>query len=141
MAIVIPSEGQIEILKRVLYGNAGAENLSLRLFSNNYTPVVGSVLANFTEATFTGYAAITLTSSQSGGTWAVPTNSSSLSQSTYGTTATWTATTDQTIYGWYLVGVSSNKVYAAQAFGAGKPLVGASSDQLSIIPKLQLQSI
>lgn len=140
--MVIPDEGKIQHLARSLYGNASGENMSLRLFKNNFTPVAGSVLADFTIADFTGYASITLTGSQSGGTWSVPVISGGVAVSIYGTSATFTITAGtQTIYGWYLVGVSTNKVYAAQAFGAGKALDGASSDQLVIIPTIQFNQI
>jgi hypothetical protein len=139
--LVIPNEGKIEWMKRALYGNAGSENLTLKLFSNNVTPGETDTAATYTEATFTGYAAATLTSSQSGATWAVPTIATNIAQSAYGTATTWTATTDQTIYGWFIVGASSGKCYAAQAFGAGKPLAGATSDQLTVTPVLQLTHI
>lgn len=139
--VVIPLEGAIEILKRILYGNAGAENLSLRLFKNNFTPGLTSTGADFTVATFTGYANITLTSSQAAGTWAVPTSSTPYALSTYGTLASWTATTDQTIYGWYLVGATSGKVYAAQLFSSPRVLVGAQSDTITLTSKLQVTSI
>lgn len=136
--ITIPDEGKIEWLKRGLYGNAGSENLTLKLFKNNITPADGDSSATYTVADFTGYSDKTLTSSQSGSTWAVPTASGGKGTSTYGTTQTWTATSDQTIYGWYALFASSGKVAGAQAFGAGKPLTGANSDQLSIIPRWQL---
>src|SRR5438132_1401876 len=35
-------------------------NMQLHLFKNNYTPVEGSTVANFTEADFGGYAAVSL---------------------------------------------------------------------------------
>ncbi len=136
MAIVIPDAAEVEWLKRALYANAGSENLSLRLFSNNVTPAESDVAGTYTEATFTGYAAKTLTSSQSGATWAVPTTSSGTTSSQYGTNQTYSPTTSQTIYGYYLLFSTSGTIAGAEAFGAGKPL--ANGDSLLIVPKLQL---
>ncbi len=138
MSIMSPNEGKQEILARVLYGNAGSENLSLRLFKNNVTPAETDTTATYTVANFTGYSNQTLTSSQAAGTWPVPTVASNLASSTYATTITWTATSDQTIYGYFIVGASSGKTYFSQAFASPKSLVGADSDQISIIPKIQL---
>lgn len=139
MSIVIPDAAKVEWLKRALYGNAGSENLSLRLFKNNITPADSDVAGTYTVADFTGYSNVTLTSSQSAGTWAVPTAVSNKATSTYGTNATWTATSDQTVYGWYMLFSSSGIIAASQAFaGGGKALVGANSDQLTIVPRLQL---
>lgn len=138
MSMMIPNEGKLEWAKRALYSNSGSENLTLKLFQNNISPAETDTAATYTEATFTGYVAVTLTSSQSAGTWAVPTTSSNLAVSQYGTNAVFTAASDQTIYGWFIVGASSGKCYASQAFGAGKPLAGATSDQLTIVPVMQL---
>lgn len=138
MAIVIPDAAKIEWMKRLLYANAGSENLSLRLFKTNVTPADSDTAGSYTVADFTGYSNTTLTSSQSGSTWPVPTASANKGTATYGTTASWTATSDQTIYGWYMVFSTSGIIAAAQSFGAGKPLIGASSDVISIVPRLQL---
>lgn len=138
MAAMVPDEGKIEWAKRALYATSGSEDLSLRLFRNNITPAETDTTATYTVATFTGYSNQTLTSSQSGSTWSVPTTSANIASSTYGSSAiTWTATTDQTIYGYYIVSATGGKTMLSEAFGAGKPLVGASSDTLSITPKIR----
>lgn len=138
MSIVIPDAGKIEWLKRALYANAGSENLSLRLFQNNITPADSDVAGTYTVATFTGYSNQALTSSQAAGTWAVPTASSNLGTSTYGTVITWTATTDQTIYGWFILFATSGIISMSQRFDSSRSLVGANNDQISIIPRIQL---
>lgn len=133
MPIVVPDAAEVEWLKRALYANAGSENLSLRLFSNNITPAESDVAGTYTEATFTGYAAKTLTSSQSGSTWGVPSTSGGLTTSTYATNQVYSPTTSQTIYGYYLLFATSGIIAGAEAFGAGKPL--ANGDQLTVTPK------
>src|SRR5262249_6769063 len=74
--------------------------LTIRLFKNNYTPVVTSVLGDFTQATFPGYAADTLND------FGAPyINADSEAQSDTGV-HTFTCTGvpsggSQSIYGWY----------------------------------------
>lgn len=135
--ITIPDAAKIEWMKRLLYANAGSENLSLRLFKNNITPADTDVAGTYTVADFTGYSNVTLTSSQAAGTWPVPTASGNKGTATYGTIATWVATSDQTVYGWYMLFGTSGTIAAAQAFGGGKALVGANSDQISVVPRFQ----
>lgn len=137
MSIVLPDAAKIEWAKRSLYGNASAENISQRLFKSNTTPADSDVTATYTVADFTGYSNFTLTSSQSGGTWAVPTASAGIVSSIYGTTNTLTATTDQTIYGIFGVFATSGIISYAQAYGVGRALIGANSDQISVINRLQ----
>ena len=64
MAIVVSNSGEVEMLTLLLAGN-----LTYHLYSNDYTPVEGSVVGNFTEATLAGYSAETIT----GGTWTIGT--------------------------------------------------------------------
>lgn len=53
MALKVPNIGLEELLPLLTAELAGAE---VCLFENNYTPVAGSLVGNFTEATFPGYA-------------------------------------------------------------------------------------
>lgn len=138
--IVMPSAGRIEALRRFLY--AGPENLSLRLFKNDYTPVEASLTTDFTVADFTGYASQTLTASQSASTWAVPTDSSGSANSIYGSSPiSWTAASDQTIYGWYLVGVTSGITYLAERYEEPQLLYAASSTVIRFTPKLKFRGL
>lgn len=87
---------------------------TIHLFSNNYNPLPTSVVADFTEAVFTGYAA------QPVAGW----NANQLSQdgsvSTDATTVlTWVGPNDptgQTIYGYYVLsaGMGTPLVYAVR---------------------------
>lgn len=104
-------------LERILNTGPGAtpENLILRVFKNNITPASTMTVGDFTEATFTGYLAVTLTSADwtisHDGTFAFATASS-------GVMFAASATTDETVYGYYITGVSSQVLYWAQAFPA-----------------------
>ncbi len=136
MALLAPYVGEVELLKRLLYANSGSENATLKLYSNNYTPAAGDTAGSYTEATFTGYSAKTLTSTQSGGTWAVPATVSTVTSSTYGTTLTWSPTSSQTIYGYFVVGASSGILWWAELFASSKNL--SNGDTLNLTAKLQL---
>lgn len=139
MSAMVVNEGKIVWLARGLYSNAASEDLVLKLFKNNVTPGETDTAATYTVADFTGYSNTTLTSSQSGSTWAVPTTSSNIASSIYGSSVvTLTATSDQSIYGYYIVSASGGKCMLSEAFAAAKNLVGASSDTISITPKIKL---
>ena len=51
---VAPVDGRMITAKAMLMDNVAP--LRMILYSNNYTPVAGSVLASFTRASFSGYA-------------------------------------------------------------------------------------
>lgn len=56
MSVYVPNSSELALLHRILdVGNCVAH-----LFVNNYVPVEGSALANFTEMSTLGYASITL---------------------------------------------------------------------------------
>lgn len=138
MALLAPDVGEVELLKRLLYATAGSENFTLKLFKTNVTPAEGDTAGSYTVADFTGYSDKTLTSSQSGSTWAVPSTSAGVTSSTYGggTPQSWSPTSSQTIYGYYVVGATSTVLLWAEAFASSKNL--SSGDTLQLTPKLQL---
>ncbi len=136
MALVIPDAAEVVWLTRALYGDASAEDLSLRLASNNITPAESDVAGTYTVATFTGYANKTITSSQSGSTWAVPTTSAGTTSSTYATTQTWSPTSSQTLYNLYYLFATSGTIAAAESLGGARTV--ANGDSFSIIPKFEM---
>lgn len=136
MALLVPDVGEVELLKRLLYGNAGRENWTLKLYKNNVTPAEGDTAATYTEADFTGYTSKTLTSTQSASTWAVPSTTSGTTSSQYGTAQTWNASPAQTVYGYFVVGASSTILLFAEVFGTAKNLV--SGDTLTVTPRFEL---
>lgn len=103
----------------------GGTNLTLCLYKNNVTPTVTDVLGTYTEATFTGYASVTLL----GGTWAV---GSGPVIATYAT-QTFTSTANQTlqqIYGYYLKR-GANLVFA-ERFTDGPYSIVNNGDSISV---------
>jgi aspartokinase len=135
MALLVPDVGEVVLLASILYPASG-ENWTLKLYSGNVTPAETDTAASYTEATFTGYTAKTLTRTQSGATWAVPTTSTGTTSSTYGTAQVWSPTTSQSIYGYYVVGATSTTLLFAELFSSVKNL--ANNDTLTVTPRFQL---
>ena len=106
-----------------------AGNLSLRLFSNNFSPSGTSVLGDFTEATFTGYAAITLT----GGAWV--TTAGGPATAVFAQQAFSIGTSAQTIYGYYIVHVASGTVWR---YGRFPSALSATANAIKVTPTIGL---
>ncbi len=122
----------------MLYGNASSENGTLKLYKTNVTPAETDTAGSYTVADFTSYVDKTLTSSQSGSTWAVPTTSSGVTSSTYGggTPLSWSPGSTQTVYGYYVVGATSGTLWWAELFASSKNL--SSGDVLNLTPRMEL---
>jgi len=108
-ALLVPDEGEVNLLSHSLNKIASAD-VKLRIFTNNYTPVEGSVYADFTEATADGYAGITLT----GASWTIATDTG-VTTATYAQ-QTFTFTAASTNYGYYVVNNAGNKILWAERF-------------------------
>jgi hypothetical protein len=81
---LLPDEGLANQLQYILSDPiSGVINWKLLLFVNDIVPDFGTVLADLTEATWTGYSSVILDRS----TWTTPTVSAGCATSTYGTTA------------------------------------------------------
>jgi hypothetical protein len=145
MSMIVLHTGQVQ-LETDLLGGGSLENWSLRLFSTSHTPADTDTLSTYTaiEASFTGYAAKTLTRSLTGSTWSTPTisgttidTSSSNAKSSYGSSAqSWSATSAQTIYGYFWSGVTSGVGICAEAFASSISLTNPST--LNLTPVLEL---
>jgi hypothetical protein len=112
MANLVLQQGDEKILNVLRLANDPLA--TLRLFQNNHVPAVGDVNANYTEATFSGYASVAL------GTW----NPAFLNGSNQGeidaAPATFThnaGATTNLIYGAYVTDNAGDVIYA-ERFGA-----------------------
>lgn len=133
MALLISTEGQLELLDKMLKDALSSdENYILKLYRNDYTPVLGSTSAAFTEANFGNYSAKTLTRAN----WAAATTNGSVAQTTYATQAWTVATTGNTIYGYWIEAGTSGKVLWAERFGTSRVL--ADTDVLNVTPLVTL---
>ena len=110
MALKVPDVGEVLLLSYAL-DKVVPGNVFLRLFTNNYTPVEGSVYASFTEATAAGYGEIEL----EGNDWTIATSTgvttASFAQQTF------TLTAASTNYGYYVVNNAKNQVLWAERYG------------------------
>lgn len=138
MALVVPNEGELELLDKMIKDALSSdEDYILKLFQNNYTPDADAASGSFTEASFTNYAAKTLART----TWnAAVTNGSGRGETSYGASPqAWTCgASGNTVYGYWVEGASSAKVLWAERFGTSRVL--ASGDILNIQPKFTLHS-
>jgi len=108
-ALLVPDEGEVNLLSHALNKIASAD-VKLCLFTNNYTPVEGSVYADFTEAVAAGYARITLT----GASWTI-TTTTGVTTATYAQ-QTFTLTAASTNYGYFVINNAGDKVLWAERF-------------------------
>jgi hypothetical protein len=128
--LVCPDVGEVLALKRLTYQNPA--DLTLKLYKTNVSPAESDTNATYTIADFTGYSNVTLTATQAGGTWAVPTTSSGTSSTTYAQ-QTWTLTgTSQTIYGYNIL--EGTTLFVAELFATARTL--GDTDQLKLTPRL-----
>ena len=115
----------------MIVNKTAAQDLSLRLFSNNITPADTDTAATYTQATFAGYAAIALT----GANW----NTASGGNITYNAQQTFTRSTTGTvenIYGYYVVqSVSGILLYSERDATAPAPVTNA-GDAVKLTPAI-----
>lgn len=131
MSIKVPNVGETLLLE---YLRGYLNTLTLRLFQNNYTPVDGSVIGSFTEATFDGYAAIALT------TFAAAYQNVSAKAETDAALAVFLmtgSTTPNTIYGYYVT-IGSSQVIFAERNPLGGQLMSAVGDIYPVYPRFTL---
>lgn len=132
MALVLSNEGEEQILN-IFFGKISAENLVVKLYTNDYTPVEASVPGSFTEHSTFGYTAQTVLPAA----WTITPG-----DPTYGTTAdvvfSFTGAAGNT-YGYYIVGATSGKLYWAERFGNGVINIQNINDQIRIPLKFGLE--
>ena len=132
MTIKVPNEGELKIIEWALNDDSttAPEDFTLEIFKNDYTPVDTSTGSDFTAATFTGYSAATLTR----GSFSGPTtNAQGKAELTY-TEQQWDASSDETVYGYWVRGATSGTVIWAERFSGARPLTNG--DTIRIVPKI-----
>lgn len=130
MAIVFANVGEVLAMTWGFKSTSAPENLTLKIFSNNYTPVAGSTAGSFTECAISGYSAKTITRSS----WGDPsTNGSGKAEMAYAA-QTWTFTGSGTCYGIFVVGATSGTLIYAELFSSARTVT--SGDSLTYTPKL-----
>lgn len=135
MAGICPNEGEMKILEH-LVNKTAPENLILRLFQNNVTLADTVTSASFTEATFTGYSAITLTGASWGAASSGNPSTIAYAQQTFTSSA---GSQSQTIYGYYLQQTTSGKVLFAEKFTGTPPVIQNNGDTIKVTPTITLK--
>jgi hypothetical protein len=146
MALLVPHEGDVQLLNDLL-GGGSLENWQLGLFNASITPAETDTASTYTshETAFGGYSRKTLQRTMSSTAWNTPVSQApsgtppwssrtQVGHSQYGDAPqTWTVgATGDTLYGYFIIGVNSGKLIAAEAFATPRTL--ASGDTLSITP-------
>jgi hypothetical protein len=129
MALNVPDTGE-NIALEVLVNKTAAQNLVLNLFQNNITPSDTDTTATYTAATFTGYAAITLT----GASW----NAASAGTIAYSAQQTFTSTgvVANSIYGYYVTQVTSGTLVWSERDASAPFSIANVGDAVKITPTI-----
>jgi hypothetical protein len=133
MALLVPNVGEGLMLEHIT-GKTAVENLLLKLFQSNTTPGETDTAGTYTEATFTGYAAKTLT----GASWTITTGAptyASYAEQTFTSTA---GSQNQAIYGYYVVGATSGTLYWSERFTDGPYTIVNNGDAIKVTPYIEL---
>jgi hypothetical protein len=132
MTLIVPNEGELLLGKRAL-NHTAADNVVLRLYSNDVTPAAADTVATYTEVVVAGYAAKTLT----GASWSWATVSGKAEGSYAEQTFTFTAA--GSAYGWFLTNAAGTTLLAAERFATAPQTIGA-ANPISVTPKLTFSS-
>ena len=127
MALVVPNEGKEQLLK-ILVNKESPSNVVLKLFRNNYNPVAGSKVGDFTESNTTGYVKKTLT----GASWTVVEGLASYAQQTF------TYTGGGTHYGYYITNNAEDTVLWAERFSDAPHTIPSGGGTEKVTVKLAL---
>lgn len=131
--LITTQQGELDLMSviQTALKVAGAFASTLKLFQNDFAPTRFSVAADFTEATFTGYAAVAQA-------WAVGPYVNGAGQvEMQSASHNWTPTdgvNPNTIYGWYLVATGGD-VICAQRFDNPRAMLGP-TNSLTLLPSL-----
>lgn len=87
----------------------------LKLFKNNFTPNYDNLLADFTEATFPGYAAISAATTPASGIDSL-TGNLVVSWNNGSAFTAGTIVTPETVYGWYITNTAETTCLVAARF-------------------------
>lgn len=132
MALLVPNNGEGDALE-FFVGKANATAPILRLFQNNITPAETDTAATYTEATWTGYAAITLT----GASWGAPSegapSSIAFAQQTFTSSA---GSQNQSNYGYYMTRTTSGRIMLAERFSDGPYVIVNLGDEIKVTPTI-----
>lgn len=115
MPIVLQLAGRARELNAYLRNANVNDTFRYHLYSNNYTPLVSSVLADFTELAGAGYAYQNVAAAA----WGVPTDDGTCANSAAGNlTFTMTGASGESAYGYFVTSVADGALLWSEKFAA-----------------------
>lgn len=133
MALKVPDVGELVLLAAL---QTPFNTYVLHLYVNNYTPDDSSVAGNFTEASFPGYASITLN------TWGTPFTNGSNKGEIDETDRVFTRTAgagSQDVYGYYIT-TGPGVLGWAERNPSGPVTIATTGDIYAVLPRFTLNS-
>lgn len=129
MNMVAPDAGKLALLYW-LFGSDGSDlpDMTIHGFKNDYTPVNGSLLANFIESDFPGYSALAILRANFGAPFLVA-NVAYIEQSV-APLFDCSGGTGQNMYGWYLTEDVDDTVVLAQRFDTPRNMTNGSQESI-----------
>lgn len=132
MTLLVPNNGEGDGLEYFVNKSA-PQNLVLRLYTNNVTPAETDTAASYTEASGSGYSAITLT----GTSWGSPTEGAPSSIAYAQQTFTFTGALGN-VYGYFMTRATSGRIALAERFTDGPYNIANNGDQIKVTPQITL---
>lgn len=135
MANLVISGDELQRQLVVIKAYLGATD-KVRLFQNNHTPVVGDSVGDYTEATFGGYAAITLD------TWGSVSYATGVAR-ILEILRTWTysGTPTNNIYGYYVTNSTGSQLRWAQLAAGGPFAINTVGMVVAVQPQYTFQNL
>jgi len=133
--LLVPNVSEMSVLN-VLSTAFNAAALHYHLYHNNHTPADNDVLADYTEATFDGYALKVVN------TFA-PAILIAGRAYTAADPLLWTATggvTPNSVFGYYVTDASDVTLYWAELFTGGPIVIDSLGDTVPLVPSFTLRS-
>ena len=132
---LIPNVGE-EYMLKVVTNTIQNEAVVARLYKNNVTPASTMTLADYTAATFTGHAAVTLSSA----TWTVTPGGPTEAQYDSGVPFVSSATTSEDVYGYYLTSAATSVLLWSERFSYAPRRITWIGDALRPRPRVTLST-
>lgn len=133
MSLVCPDVGEVELLDKMLKDALSVdEDYTLKLFKTNVTPAESDTAGSYTVADFTNYVNKTLTRTG----WAGASTAGGTTSTTFAQQSWTCGASGNTVYGYWVIGVTSTVVLWAEAFATARVL--ASGDTLNLTPRMEL---
>jgi hypothetical protein len=111
--------------------------VKVHTYSNNFTPTTASILANFTENTYAGYAAQDISN------WGAPSTAAHVT-TIQGDPNTFTRSTTgaaENVYGYFVTDQAGTTLYYAEKDPGGPRVLTNAGDSVTITPKVTDQSL